>query len=317
MHLDMNPHHTGFMYTAVDDIKTKKYKAQLVSSDMDINAERYIEYATKDFFYVMLRDPAPAPKPGFSWEVSAGAQPSPTWMPAVHAGRWQEKEEAVDLIEVPLARASFRLRAGTREPDAGTGAVPSHELSEEDSRHVLFATTMGVASEKRVRGLGTDGKLVLPAGGGSRDFPTALVSVGPHRGVSFQILDGQPSEPPTLEPHEDVAELPLLLRDGQPLAAASVRGGTLPRGALGVTEDGRVVIAQGLLPSHGPIIEALRRLGCAHAVALDRGFSSTAHTDRAGTGREPKASYEETTLYVVSEPMAPRVRRFSASKPSP
>ena len=59
IHLDMNPHHTGFTFTSIDDIKAHKYKVDLLSPLMEISPDRYVEYAPKDFFYVMQRDPTP------------------------------------------------------------------------------------------------------------------------------------------------------------------------------------------------------------------------------------------------------------------
>ena len=34
MHLDMNPYHTGFLFTAIDDLAGKKYKSQLLTTSM-------------------------------------------------------------------------------------------------------------------------------------------------------------------------------------------------------------------------------------------------------------------------------------------
>ena len=31
MHLDMNPHHTGFMYTSITEFKGKQYKSELLT----------------------------------------------------------------------------------------------------------------------------------------------------------------------------------------------------------------------------------------------------------------------------------------------
>ena len=60
MHLDMNPYHTGFLFTAIEDLAGKKYRSALLAPSMSIPTERYIQYAPKDFFYVLVHDPAPA-----------------------------------------------------------------------------------------------------------------------------------------------------------------------------------------------------------------------------------------------------------------
>ena len=64
MHLDMNPHHTGFVFANVRSIANKDYDAKLLTPQMQILPERYLEWSPKDFFDLMLRDPSP---PGDGW----------------------------------------------------------------------------------------------------------------------------------------------------------------------------------------------------------------------------------------------------------
>ena len=64
MHLDMNPHHTGFLFTNITELKGRNYKSELLSTQMEIDTARYIEYAPKDFFYMTLHDPTPPPIEG-------------------------------------------------------------------------------------------------------------------------------------------------------------------------------------------------------------------------------------------------------------
>src|SRR6185437_4803807 len=60
MHLDMNPYHTGFLFLAIDDLSGhSKYRSELLSKSMSIPTERYVQFAPKDFFYVMVHDPTP------------------------------------------------------------------------------------------------------------------------------------------------------------------------------------------------------------------------------------------------------------------
>jgi hypothetical protein len=42
MHLDMNPYHTGFLFTAIDELP-KKYRSQLLTTAMSIPTDRYIQ----------------------------------------------------------------------------------------------------------------------------------------------------------------------------------------------------------------------------------------------------------------------------------
>src|SRR5208283_1972401 len=84
LHLDMNPYHTGFIFTAVDDPSTRKYKSQLLTAGMSIPVDRYIQYAPKDFFYVVTRDLTPPPVSGGApWTPDDGTQPPPRWLPGL------------------------------------------------------------------------------------------------------------------------------------------------------------------------------------------------------------------------------------------
>ncbi len=314
MHLDMNPHHTGFVYSAIDDIKSRKYKTQILSTEMEINPERYIEYAVKDFFYVLLRDPAPAAVAGVAWQTSPGAQPAPAWMPALFAGRADTSEGAIELLSVETGRATFRVRAGMKEPDAHTGSEPARELDADDAHRVLFAAGLGAASDKRLRGLATDGRQVYAESGGSPDAPTALLVARKGEPIALTPITGT-RDPEPLAPHDDVVELPLVLDSDAVLPAAFARGAQAPRAALGLTREGRVVIARGSFASHAPLATALARIGCTRAVALDRGTYATALVDRAGTAAQPRARYDQSVLYAIATPMKPRGFRFEPRVP--
>ena len=57
----MNPHHTGFIFSTIHELKGHDYRSELLTSLMEVSPDRYIEYSPKDFFYMMARDPAPPP----------------------------------------------------------------------------------------------------------------------------------------------------------------------------------------------------------------------------------------------------------------
>jgi hypothetical protein len=304
IHLDMNPHHTGFTFTSIDDIKARKYKSELLTSLMEISPDRYLEYAPKDFFYMTLRDPTPpVPVPAASavWEVDAGAQPAPTWIPAV----WSTHAGQVDLLEVENDRVTWRLRAGTKEPDAKTGATPLHELTGDEAHRVLLSVGMGASGERHVAGLATDGKQVLPVGGLAHGGQSSGVLVVQGNGTLAIVRS---DEVPALGAHVDLAEVPLLLDRGALLVGPS--GPSAPRAALGIRPDGRVLIARGTFASDATLGEALKTAGCARAVALRRGLDADAALRRTGTADLPRASDAETTLYAISAPMKPRAFRF-------
>jgi hypothetical protein len=312
MHLDMNPHHTGFVFANITDLKGRNYKSELLSPLMEIPTDRYIEYAPKDFFYVLLHDPTPPSALGASaWRADGGTQPAPAWMPGVWTATAQKG--AVELFEIDKGRATWRIRAGAKEPDSRAGSVPVRELSEEDAHRVLLAIGAGVAGAKRPRGLATDGRIVLAIGQNSA-----------HDGVLVAEPEGalaivRPNELGAIAPHADAAELPLVLDGG-----AVVPGGTAPpdgpteeRAALGITPDGRILLARAASGAFTSLAEALKSAGCTRAVALDRGIHAKAILHRAGTADPPRAFYDETTIYALATPLKPRGFRFEATGPVP
>jgi hypothetical protein len=299
MHLDMNPYHTGFLFTAIDDLAAKKYKSQLLTSGMSIPTERYIQYSPKDFFYVMVHDPTPPAVDGATpWEPDGGAQPPPHWMAGVWASHVDGPQGTVELTDIEPGRAVWRIRAGTNESPA---AAPLRELAGDDAKRVLLAAGTGVATDKRPRGLATGGHLAVAIHGGADS------------GVILVQPDGRLSIEREVEPSDrvDLLELPLLLWDGALQATGA--GVVEPRAALGLTPSGRILLARGSFASAAPLGEALKRAGCTRALVLDRGARATAFLDRAATANPPRARYDETVLYAVASPLRPRGFRFDPS----
>jgi hypothetical protein len=315
LHLDMNPHHTGFIFATIDELKGHKYRSELLSPLMGVSPDRYIEYAPKDFFYVLLHDPVPAaltgPLAASAWQADGGAQPAPTWMPAVWSTRVETPSAKIELLDVEAKRATFRIRAGTKEPDTKTGSLPLYDLAEDDAHRVLFAVGMGASLEKHPGGLATDGKLALAVGGLRRGDAASAVLVA---GADGSLAIFKDDEAPPVAPHVDLAELPLLLDGASTFAGGGgASGASAERAALGITPEGRVLVARGALASDAPLVDVLRAAGCTRAVALDRGSHALARIDRAGTSSPPRARYDETTLYAVAVPMTPRAFRFDAT----
>jgi hypothetical protein len=321
IHLDMNPHHTGFTFTSIDDIRARKYKVELLSSLMEISPDRYLEYAPKDFFYLMLRDPTPPPieaarqgspiagakSAGAAWQVDTGVQPSPAWLPSL----WSTRAGAVELVDVEATRATWRLRAGTKEPDAKTGAAPLRDLTGDEAHRVLLSIGMGVSTEKHPQGLATDGKMVLPISGQSRGVGrTAVVLVQADGSLAIRRSE----EVGNIGAHVDLAEVPFLLDGG--VVSIGVAGAIEPRAALGIRPDGRVIVARGTFESDAPLGEALASAGCTRAVALSRGPRSDVPFRRAGSVSPPRATDESTTLFAIAAPMKPRAFRFDAASPA-
>jgi hypothetical protein len=311
MHLDMNPHHTGFVFASIGDLKTKSYKSELLSPLMTVSPERYIEYAPKDFFYVLFHDPTPPPVAGVSWRAE-GREPPPVWAPALFSLRMPVDGVAVELLDIESGRASYRIRGGAKEPDSKTGATALHEVDDADAHRVVLALSLGRATDKHPRGLATDGRLAYPMAsvqGGPEGVRDIGVLVAPNAGpLSIRAGD----ELASVSPHTDVAELPLLLVDGALTEEAKRSRTEGPRFALGTTARGRVIVASATSASDAPLAEALRRAGCTRAVALDRGAHSAPFLHRTGTDTPPRGHYDDSVLYALVEPLAARGFRFEA-----
>jgi hypothetical protein len=309
MHLDMNPYHAGFTFLAIDEFASRKYRSQLLTPSMSIPADRYLGYAPKDFFYVMVHDPTPpALAPESPWTPDGGNQPPPRWMPAVWtthvaAPGVAVQGGAIELLDVEPGRATWRLRAGTKDAPA---AAPLRELEGDEARRVLFAAGVGIAHERRPLGLATDGRLAVPVHG---DASGGVLLIQADGQLTMARADGAPA----VGPHDDLVELPLALWEGKarPLPA----GPSGLRAALGETPGGRFLLARGVATSAGPLAEALAKAGCTRAVVLDRGAQATAFVDRAGTANAPRARYDETVLYAVGTALRPNGFRFDASTP--
>ena len=305
MHLDMNPHHTGFIFTNITELKGRNYKSELLDKQMEIDTARYIEYAPKDFFYMTLHDGSPPALEGATWTPDPGVQPAPAWM----AGLWHATASSIDIVEIEPARASFRVRAGTAEPDSRTGAKRAHELSEDDAHRVLFALTLGTSEPKRPRGLATDGRIALPMSGAEQ----SAVLVASEEGLlTIGKAKDMPAAPAA---RTDAVELPLLIDDGKIVTLG--RSHDRSRAALGTTPAGRVYVVRAVASATAAmdLAELLKRAGCTRAVLLDRGTGSHGIMSRAGTTTPPRSRYEETTLYAMGKPLLPRGFRFETAHP--
>ena len=268
----------------------------------------------KDFFYVLSHDGTPAPVDGAAFHPDPGAQPPPAWAPAIWSTALQSKEGPIELTLVEAGRARFRMRAGMKEPDARTGASPGRELEGDDAHRVVMAIGLGHAVDKRLRGLATDGRLSYPMHGlessGERDAEARYAALMADADGGLSIVRAE--DVTAIGAHVDLAELPLLLDDGAVVAEARRASTVLPRGALGLTPEGRVFVARGAFASDAPLVLALVRAGCRRAVSLDRGAHVAPVVARVGTSAPPRGRSDETSLYILSAPMKPRAFHFEA-----
>jgi hypothetical protein len=240
------------------------------------------------------------------------------------AGLWRGHSGSVELLDIEPARASFRARAGTKEPDkekersrerrkhdddetpppAPAAPARGTELSEDDAHRVLFALTLGTSETRHLRGLAVDGQVVIPPSGDKNNGLLVIAEDG-----ALSINRGGEGAVPT---NGDVVELPLLLDDGSPVGGRAAAHGHAVA-ALGTTAAGRVFVARGT--SVDDSAAALKRAGCTRAVLLERGAGTQGAIFRAGTSTPPRSRYEETTLYAMGKALLPRGFRFEATNP--
>lgn len=296
IHLDMNPHHTGFTFTHIDEIKGRKYKSELLTNKMEISPERYIEYAPKDFFYLLLRDPTPPPivregAEAIAWTAMA-ASPPPKFLPALHTARIGD----IELLSVGAGRVDYRLRAGTSESEA----APALELPEADGTRALLALGLGAGTGKGAgharRGLFVGGENLGEVSGGEH---RAWLTVDPAGKLTAVTTPPEPAA-------ADRIEVQVLATGGVPVAGAKPAAV-----AFGFTKDGRLLVARATKPLElGSSLIAAGAVDAYAGIDTERGTMYLAGTDKALRKR-----YEETTLSVLAAPMAPRVTRFVPAVP--
>jgi len=295
MHLDMNPFHTGFVFMTFEDKDYKTGHSETLTNLMAIGNRRYIDYNPKDFFFATLRDPSrpmltTAGGSPIMWVPDGGIQPQPTWVPSI----WRAKEGEVSLTMIEPSRVRFLVRAGTDEHIKDKSV---HDVSGDDAKRVIGAIGLGVSDHKHPFGLMITGKPTIPL---STNESTLVIRA-----------DGNVAMLPPGEPipagATDAVQGPTLIHDGH-AGDALKHGASIKRIALGVTKDGRLVIASANAESDEPLTTALLAAGCTRAIAA-RG-----HVDgflaRAGTGEPPMSTYSQTVLYLLAQPLGPRAFRF-------
>jgi hypothetical protein len=310
MHLDMNPHHTGFVFASVRSYANKDYDARLLTPAMEIMAERYLEWAPKDFFYIMLREPAPAGE--LAWSPDPATQPAPAWLPAV----WRAvvppsssggKGAEVELLAFDTQRVAFRVRPGVRQHKSTRSAAEtdaasvdhdflSEELSSDDGHRVIASIGLGnPPKEGREARMASAGL----AAEGAEGYLVAREETGIRIAAAPELArDGLRGE----------LALPWLLQDGK--LVLSHERSARPRGAICEAATGHVVVALATTDSDEPLGRALMDLGCTRALVLDRGSHRSTFVHRAGGASPPLSRYDESALYAISAAMPARAFRW-------
>jgi hypothetical protein len=142
MHLDMNPYHTTFMYYSFslpDESKRPEYKFEPALPQTMYSPHRYVNGASKDFFFASLRDETPGP----GWSADGLAQPAPAFLPSI----FQKSADGCDLIAVDLNRVSAHLTPGLVPPQL---APPNHSPDNPSGKdRLLVDVDLGPWSDNR------------------------------------------------------------------------------------------------------------------------------------------------------------------------
>ena len=285
MHLDMNPYHTGFLFAAIEDFTGKKYRSELLSPGMEIPKDRYLEWAPKDFFYVMWHSPAALPTPEGSpaWAPDAGVQPPPAWAPSFWKTRVSSSDGAVDVVAVFEGRVEWRLLKGTKEP--GRDDKDAETLEGADGKRVVLSLGLGVTTPT-----------TTPDGIGA-------LALGTDNSLSLDTSTARSGAPGRL------ADTKLLFKNDQTFPATEARS------ALCFNDKTKHYFV--LAGSPRAMTTVARSLGCTSAAALDRGAHLSSRVARAGVGEGIRARYEDSSLVALALPMKPRAFRFDATNPVP
>jgi hypothetical protein len=279
----------GFLERAGDQGKSKT-----LFGTNSFTPERMWIGSPTSFIYVVARAGKPeVPLPeGSTWEIDPGPQPDPTWRPALHTATVTKLGAQVRLTLLAPERFLFRVRAGSKEVSHRfAGTFPDALVADEQAR-ALLAIGLGTAKRKGPRGMAIDGSIGLKFGTG------AGVLVVEKDRARIEKSDGFT---PTAD--ADAVELPLTADEGRPLPEARIVSSMRPRAAIGVLDDGSMMLASTTFDTDEATTEALVDAGCARVVVLDRGGHQNAYVHRAGTETPPQARYETTTLYVVKAAM--------------
>jgi hypothetical protein len=281
-----SPERLGF---ALADVTSAEHgRFELLLPGMDLDAQATLGGSTRDFFYVSVRDVTPKLPEGVLWKPDGGTQPPPAWLPGIVTGELRLGGMTLVLTSFAGGRFDFRLRPGPLELGA-RGQAWAGALAAEDVARALASLELGHATSANRYGLALGSAIPLAL----RPANATLVLGS----TSTRIL--LPGEAVTLAPGEQAVQLPLLADDADVTARARERGDARVRAALGITQDGRLVVASLRHDSSDLLAVGLRAAGCRRVVELDRGSHHPGTLERAGTARPPRDAPESTTLWVL------------------
>ena len=286
LHLDMNPYHTSFIFYRFDTFegdKRPEFRSELLLKEMLFSANRYVNGAPKDFFFLTLKDSSPGP----GWSASGFAQPAPAFIPAV----FSKESNGCKLVAIDLTRASVEFAPGEIPENLAPAGVP---LEPGDEKNMLVDVSLG--SWSSTRGQLVEGTVVATLNPGQ-------VTLGLSK--AGEVVVGL---------------WPLGELDGGSVANA-VQGRRLAESSpsrkvtvLGLMGARWMIIGEGTSDKLAPVME---ELGVRNGIAFEGGDDSSAVAirgekgmiDLAGapvTARDTKA----TTLRVIARPKSLGMKRL-------
>ncbi len=307
MHLDMNPHHTGFSFTNVESLKPRKLKAELLTPTMTIQPDRYVNGSPKDFFYLLARSGSPRAPEGLAWSKSPGPQPSPTFVPALWQGAFDggllgdASLTRLEVLAIDGERTEWRVRAGAKEIASGTGVEPARDLDDAAHARAVASLRIGVLAEDRPFGLITAGHITRPR---SRE-PSESAWLYAAPGEALRIID----DPSTLR-DADAVELLRVVHEGKLVDTKKFRSGA--KLVVGVSREGRVVAVRDPQGDLQTIAKALQVLGVDEALLADRGIGASAKVSRRAADDDG-----EGRIVALARSESPRAFRFMTPAPAP
>jgi hypothetical protein len=282
-----SPERLGFVLADAGAASNARFEP--LDASMDFDAAATLAGTTRDFFYLAVRDVRPKAPPGMPWQPDGGTEPEPAWLPAILHGELTLGGVTLGLTSFELRRLDLRLRPGTLEPGA-KGQAWAGALGAEEQARALASLELGHATGAARHGLALGTLIPLPL---RPSYATLVVGNGTAR-----IL--LPGEGVTLGAGEQAVQLPLLADDTDVTARARERGDARLRAALGVTDDGRLVVATLRHDSSDPLAVGLRTAGCRRVLELDRGSHHPAALERTGTEHPPREAPDSSTLWLLS-----------------
>jgi hypothetical protein len=252
-----------------------------------------------DVLWAVLRDTAP---PSAALTPDGGRQPSPAWLPSIHAGVVTSLGAQVHVTTFAPGRVALTLRAGAREPATKAVAALPAAISDAEQPRLLAAIGVGTGKRHGAFGLVVDGAMGLPPRLGEGGM-LVLDHGRPRIVLGAEVVAA---------PGVDAVELPLTADDGELRAEARGVNQMRARAVACVLADGTFAVAATTFDSDEAATAVLLGLGCRRVVALDRGSHQSAFVHRAGTPTPPELHYEASAIYALEVPLSGRAAPLAA-----